>query len=359
LKTPIFVKHDGWQRMGLWYKGFIAIDNAFMTTGLREIDSIPEISDTVKPIGNTALVDHFAGEALSHGILPQPHRAGEILYRSGCLHQKRAPRSGMSFYRDHIPRVLGFRRNGQYKYGLSLQEDFKILNALFSLEERVYTYLLERKGHFFYNDNLRHGLCPVPIEAPLYALLWKETDIITSSDSQVESQFLFRMGDDYPGRNFVHGTLKQSSHNSKIYHQSLANYSWQGEHFNGSRRHSNFLVDKQDNNLANLALNDVSTGYYLYGGERLHHDGGGLRWKHYGLLLRYPFARHNASWLRGGNKRYLEARARYGDLIIMHDGEDKYGLSSGLHNSNILRQPVTTPEEMKVTIQQGYRRQVA
>lgn len=358
MKTPIFVKHDGWQRMGLWYKGFIAIDNAFMTTGLREIDSIPEISDTVKPIGNTALVDHFAGEVLSHGILPQPHRAGEILYRSGCLHQKRAPRSGMSFYRDHIPRVLGFRRNGQYKYGLSLQENFEILNTLFSLEERVYTYLLERKGRFFYNENLRHGLCP-SIEAPLYVLLWKETDSIILSDSQIESQFLFRMGDDYPGRNFIHGTLKQFSYNGNIYHQSLINHSWQGEQYNGRKFHSNFLVDKQDNIVVNQALNDVSTGYYLHGGERLHHDGGGLRWKHYGLLLRHPFARHNADWLRAGSKRYLEARIRYGDLAITHDGEDKYGLSGGIHNGSILRRPAIVPEEMKITIQRGYRRQAA
>lgn len=353
----IFTPRDGWQRLGLWYSGASALDRSAATASLRLTDAVPETADAIEPVSRLGLADHFAGETLAHGVFPWPQRTSAVLYRSRYLHQPRAPRNGASAYGDHLPRFLGPRRDGRHRYGGTLQEKLEAFEARVSLEDKPVTQLPRRNGSFFYRDKeLYHGPCPAPVEASGYALAWQGVDNFGLPGDQVASKVNIIGNDVYPGRDPIHGAPEQPLHDGSIYHKFAGNYGWRGDRYSGQRYHGKAPMDKPEAVVAKLSLGDMATGHYLYGGDRLRHDGGGLRWKHHGMLLRRPFARHDALWLRDGARRYLEARARYGDLVVMHDGIDQYGVSGGLHDGTVLRRPVMAPDDMVIIVRRGYRR---
>jgi|GEM_PF-3372158 hypothetical protein len=355
MKTLIYVLHNGRQRFG-WYKGATILDQMASTASTHLTDNTPETEDVFSSAANTGLADNFTGEVLAHGVSLEPKRNGAILYRSKYPHRPKALRNGANKYKDHLPRFLGPRRDGRYKYGDTLQEKLENYSTSILMQDTPVTQPPKRNGSFFYRDKgIYHGLCHAPVESVYFAFGLQETDSIDFEDLSA-GQVNMSASDVYPGRAPVHSAPEQFLHNAYIKHKYAGSYSWRGNHYNEQRYHGKSPVDRLDTATANLSLGDIATGYHLYGKDRLHHDGSGLRWKHYGMLLRRPFARHDSIWSRGGDKRYLEAQVRYNDLALIHDGIDLYGVSNGTHNGNILRRPTVVPEEMNLIIHKGYRR---
>lgn len=353
----IHALHDGGQRLGLSYTRAMALDQAHAVASIGLADEVPDAEEVIEPISRVSLAEYFAGESLAHGVPPWPQRTGVILYRSHYPHRPRVPRGGANIYGDHLLRFLGPRRDGRHKYGRTLQETPEAFKAKVLLQDKPVTQIPARNSRFFYRDKgLYHGNCPAPVEAPEYSLSWQGVDNVDFPADQVANKANVAASDAYPGRDPVHGAPEQSLHDGNIYHKFAGNYAWQGGRYDGLRCHGEAPFDRQGSATAKLFLGDVATGQHLYGGNRLCHNGGGLRWKHHGFLLRRPFTRHDALWFRDGTRRYLEGLARYGDLSVMHDGINQYGVSGGLHEGSLTRQPVVLPEDLHLVARRGYRR---
>jgi hypothetical protein len=354
----IWAAHDHWPRAGFGRRYGVApaLDLSTVEAGVRLADAAPQTADASGAATRAALAERFGGEVLAHGVPLWPRRNGAVPYRSRYPHRPRAPRDGTDLYGDRLPRLLGPRRDGRHRYGGAPQEKLEGMGIGVVLYDRPVTGVPGRNGRSFYRDGLRHGPCPAPLESPGFDVAWRAADDFGPAGDGVSGRVRVAGSDGYPGRSPVHGSPEQPVHDGRIRHGLSGTYGWRGDRHDGRRYHGRAPVDGPELAGARLSMQDAATGHHLYGGMRLRHDGGGLRWKHHGMLLRRPFAIHDARWVRDGTRRYLEARARYGDLAVMHDGVNSYGISAGLHDGSILRRPAVVPEEMTLVLRRGYRR---
>lgn len=355
----ILADHTSWPRLGLYYKGAAAIER-FTNSGRLIIAEHPLCTtEDMHPVSSVNLADHFLGALLAHGPRVSPRRDGSIIYHSRVDHRPTPPRAGKSLYGDRILRLLGPRRDGRSRYGRSYLEQSESFGVDLTLADRQAVALSVRNGKFFYRDSdIKHGPGPAALDVTGFTLQVTDSDSLPLPNDQVvdANTKVILAKDGYPGCKQQHGAPDQALHDARLVHR-LGSYAWTGDRYNGRLRHSlapgELLLTAQ----ANVSVGgDVATGYYLYGGKRALHDAGGPRWRHIGNLLRKPFAVHNDAWSHNGDRRYLEARSRYGDRAALRDGLDQYGVSGGLHNGDMLRLPIATPEDLRLVARRGYRR---
>jgi hypothetical protein len=141
-------------------------------------------------------------------------------------------------------------------------------------------------------------------------------------------------------------------HDGRVLHKATGIYSG-AIIYNGTKSHSQ-MVDKSSSSIA-VNINDLSC-HRSYGGIFNAHNGGGNRWSHTGQLLRRKFASHGSAWQHDNQNRYLEGKARYGDLANMHDGIDSYGPPRLLHNCAARRLENTPTDGISLIVRRGYRR---
>lgn len=334
-EVKVFAPHQGWARNNLKYGGAIAQGRVIADALVKLDDVYQEIQEAaiVKPVIRFA--DAYI-ERQPHGIAVHPTRKGELFYSGAWLHEKRRPRSGSQAYGDHPARLAGPRRDGRHRYGILPGDRVDVYSTKVSMTDQPMAIFNDRSGHAFYRDRIPHGSGRMAV------------DVNTNKLGLTQSDVFALPGDALPG---IGMDLSINDRAALTYSRA------QRVPHNGG-----FIHGQAPFNLvkaaASLVLNDNCKGCSLYGGLEVPalHNGGGLRWKHQGNLLRLPFARHAAQWPRDGSKRYLEARARYSDRAAMYDGMEFHGRQRGLHDGSQTRIPGSMPEHMTITVRRGYRR---
>lgn len=331
----IYSFHQGMARRGLTYNAAAAKDNT--TTGLElKLDDELAVDEQNKITPLLKLADTFPADILPHGIRVRPARNGEIYYSGTWPHETQKPRSGRYIYQDHITREAGPRRDGRHCYGRLPGDRIQEFSSRVELTDRPNVVVNDRTGYFLYRDAFNHGRGQAMADGGAFALGLVHADTF---EKPVDSA---RIG--------LELTIKDAA----ALHYSAVN---QVPH-NGGYIHSPAPAETIQTS-GKLYLDDNCAGYNLYGGleNQVNYDGGGARWKHHGNLLRMPFIRHSSAWsTRDGRNRYLEARARYSDQAVMHDGIDYHGRQRALHDGGQGRTPGSIPENMTIIVRRGYRR---